>query len=234
MASSAEAPSVDLRRRATDPEALDLGVPESEALASLGDLQFVNRYLGGREQLAATVRPFLQSAERPRLLDVGCGSGDVSTFLTRGLSRTVAVIGIDLKLLHVRQVPVEVLPVVGNARALPFRPSSFDVVLVSLFLHHFDSPELPAVLRGLYALARRALVITDLRRAKVPYYFGRLFFRMLFRSTVSVEDGLLSIRRAFHDEELREAFARAEIPNVRIRRVFPYRLLAVAERPPAY
>jgi hypothetical protein len=45
---------------------------------------------------------------------------------------------------------------------------------------------------------------------------------------VSVEDGLLSIRRAFRPPELRQAFERAGIPRVTIERVFPYRLLAIA------
>ena len=43
----------------------------------------------------------------------------------------------------------------------------------------------------------------------------------------------MSIRRAFTARELRDAFAAAGIPGVRIRRTFPYRLIAVAERPPA-
>ena len=118
----------------------------------------------------------------------------------------------------------------GDVRALPFAPRSFDVVTASLFLHHFDAPELPAVLAGLWSLARRALVVNDLRRARVPYVFGRLTFRALFRSPVSVADGLTSIRRAFTDAELAEAFAAAGIPGARIRRTWPYRLLAVAER----
>ena len=53
----------------------------------------------------------------------------------------------------------------------------------------------------------------------------------VFRSPVSVSDGLLSIRRAFLPGELADAFANAGIPGVRIRRTFPYRLIAVAERP---
>jgi SAM-dependent methyltransferase len=226
--------SFDLSHRATDPESLDVGVPEPEALASLGDLRFVNRWLGGRETLRSTVQPYLLSSDRPRLLDVGCGSGDVSSFLARAMPRPVQAVGLDLKMLHVQQAPSEVQPLVGNARALPFRAESFDVVLVSLFLHHFDAADLPSVLRGLYATCRRALVVTDLRRALVPYVFGCVSFRWLFRSRVSVEDGLLSIRRGFRDDELHEAFVQAGIPHVRIRRVFPYRLLAVAERTRSY
>jgi hypothetical protein len=118
--------------------------------------------------------------------------------------------------------------VVADVRRLPFADGAFDVVTASLFLHHFDEEGLPAILAGLHRLARRALVVNDLHRAIVPYLFGRAAFPLLFRSRVSVEDGLLSIRRGFRAGELRAAFARAGLPTVTIRRQFPYRLLAVA------
>jgi SAM-dependent methyltransferase len=220
---------VDLSRRATDPELLDEGVPDDEALRSLADIRFVNRWLGNRGRLARAVLPYLQSSARPRLLDVGCGTADIPAHLLRAAPRSTIAVGVDIKMLHLAAAPRAVRLVRADVRALPFAPQSFDVVLASLFLHHFDAGELAVVLSGLFALARRALVINDLRRARVPYAFGKAAFPLLFRSRVSVADGLLSIRRAFTPEELVAAFAAARIP-VRIRRNFPYRLLAVAER----
>ena len=82
----------------------------------------------------------------------------------------------------------------------------------------------------LFDLCRRALVVNDLRRARVPLIFGRAVFPWIFRSPVSLNDGLLSIRRGFRSEELRAGFAQARIERVTIRRRFPYRLVAVAER----
>jgi SAM-dependent methyltransferase len=221
----------DLRTRASDPELLDTGVPEAEARASLSDLRFVNRWLGNRGALVAAVLPTLRAAgPRPRLLDVGCGSADVPAHLASRLPGLLAV-GLDVKLLHVSEAPASVSTVVADVRRLPFAPGSFDVVTASLFLHHFDAPELPGLLRCLFELSRGALVVNDLHRARVPYLFGRACFALLFRSRVSVEDGLLSIRRAFTPAELRAAFAEAGIANLRIQRSFPYRLLAVAHRP---
>jgi SAM-dependent methyltransferase len=220
---------IDLSRRATDPELLDEGVPDDEALRSLGDIRFVNRWLGNRGRLVSIVRPYLEASPRPRLLDVGCGSADIPAHLLRKAPAPTVAVGVDIKLLHLAAGPPEVRRVRADVRALPFPPRSFDVVLASLFLHHFDAPEVAAVLRGLFSLTRGALVINDLRRARVPYVFGRAAFPLLFRSPVSVADGLLSIRRGFTDEELAAAFAEARIP-VRIRRAFPYRFLAVAER----
>lgn len=220
----------DLSRRATEVELLDAGVAEDEALRSLADLRLVNRWLGGRRALLEAVLPLVarDDGRRPALLDVGCGSGDLPALVHRARAGRLLAVGVDLKWLHARAACDGVQPVVADVRALPFGPAAFDVVTASLFLHHFDDAELIDVLRGLYAVARHALVVNDLHRARVPYVFGRLVFPWLFRSRVSVADGLLSIRRAFRPAELQAAFASAGIPGVRVRRRFPYRLVALA------
>ncbi len=222
---------IDLSCRSAEPELLDEGVPEAEARRSLADLRFVNRRLGGRRALLRAVMPHLGGIPRPRLLDVGSGSADLPSLLVAATAGRLLAVAVDVKLLHLQEAPRPLARVVADVRALPFAPASFDVVTANLFLHHFDGPEVAAVLRTLYGLARRALVVNDLRRARVPYVFGRLAFPLIFRSHVSVADGLLSIRRAFTRDELAAAFAEAGIAGVRIRRSFPYRLVAVAPRP---
>jgi SAM-dependent methyltransferase len=219
---------IDLHQRSREAERLDVGVEDEEAVRSLGDLRLVNRWLGGRRSLLRAVRPFLR--EGIRVLDVGCGSADLPAWLQRTTPSRIMVVGVDLKLLHLQQAPPGVHRVVADVRQLPFPPLSFDVVTVSLFLHHFDAPEVGGVLRALFSLARRALVVNDLRRARVPLLFGQAVFPFLFRSPVSVADGLVSVRRGFRPQELAEAFASADLRGVRIWRRFPYRLVAVAER----
>jgi SAM-dependent methyltransferase len=220
---------MDLSVRATDTELLDEGVPESEALESLEDLRRVNRWLGTHRRLLKAVRPFLEKSPEPRLLDVGCGSADIPDRIRRSFPRPLLTVGVDIKLLHLRQAPPAVRRVVADVKALPFPSGAFDVVLASHFLHHFDGADAAAVLRRLYDLARRALVVDDIRRARVPYVFARSLFPFILHSRVSMVDGVLSIRRAFTARELAAAFAEAGIP-VRIRRAFPYRLVAVAEK----
>ncbi len=224
--------AASLRERATDDEQLDLGVPETEALARLQDLRFVNRWLGNPASVLRAVRPHLPKGGR--LLDVGSASGDLPAYLRARLPGPLLAVALDVKPLHFRFAPAALRRVVADVRALPFPDASFDVVTASLFLHHFGAAELPQVLRGLFRLARRALVVNDLHRAVVPWAFGRVFFPLLFRSRVSVDDGLLSIRRGFRPDELRAAFAAAGIPSVRVTRHFPYRLLAVATTRTSY
>jgi len=216
----------DLRERATEPELLDAELPASEVRKSLADLRLVNRWLSGRRGLLRAVAPHLP--ERGRLIDVGCGSGDVAAYLSTGLGRPVFTVGVDVKPLHLREAPPVVRCVAADAWRLPFRDASFDVVTASLFLHHFDEAELGPLLRELARVGRRAIVVSDLERALVPFVFARLVFPLVFKTGVSVHDGLVSIRRAFREAELRAGFAAAGLGGVAIRRQFPYRLLAVA------
>ena len=166
----------NLQRRSTEPELLDTGVPEEEVARSLDDLRLVNRWLGARRRLLAAVRPHLEAGGT--LLDVGCGSADQPAFVLAQLPSPVLAVGLDVKLAHLRDTPAEVHPVVADVQALPFPEAAFDVVTASLFLHHFD--DVAPLLRRLYRLARRALVVSDLHRAVVPHLFGQLFFPLLF------------------------------------------------------
>ncbi len=222
---------MDLSRRATDPELLDEGVPEDEALRSLADLRFVNRWLGTGSSVLGAVLPLLDGVARPSVLDVGSGSGDLPALVRRHCPAVSLAVALDIKALHLREAPSGVAPVVADVHGLPFPPASFDVVTASLFLHHFDGPDTAQVLASLYHLARRGLVVHDLHRARVPYWFAKATFPWLLRSPVSVADGLLSIRRAFTPRELAASFSEAGIPRVRVERHFPYRLVAVATRP---
>ena len=216
----------DLRARATDPELLDAELPATEVRKSLADLRFVNRWLSGRGGLLRAVVPHLP--ERGRLLDVGCASGDVAAYLSAGLARPLLTVGVDVKLIHLREARPPVRPVVADVWRLPFRDATFDVVTASLFLHHFDEAELGRLLGELARVGRRAIVVSDLERALVPFVFARVVFPLVFRTGVSVHDGLVSIRRGFRETELRAAFVAAGLGGVSIRRRFPYRLLAVA------
>jgi ubiquinone/menaquinone biosynthesis C-methylase UbiE len=225
----------DLRRRSTEPELLDASQCHPDDVAkSLADLRFVNRWLSARGQLLRAVAPFMPPGGR--LLDVGCGSGDVAAFLQDRLSaprwkraQPVRAVGVDLKPAHLRHAPHGLSRVAADVWRLPFRDASFDVVTASLFLHHFEDGQLARLLRELARLARRAIVVSDLHRAWLPHTFGRAVFPLVFETKVSVHDGLVSIRRGFRESELREAFQAAGLP-VKIRRMFPYRLLAVAAR----
>lgn len=83
----------------------------------------------------------LAEAEPRRVLDVGCGTGDLTEQL---LERTGAeVVGVDpsprmLELARRREIPA----VAGRAEALPFADSEFDAVLAAWVLYHCGDVDL--------------------------------------------------------------------------------------------
>ena len=167
----------DLSRRSNEPELLDgAHCPPDEVVKSLSDLRFVNRWFSARGRLLREVARHMPPGGR--LLDVGCGSGDVAAYLQSRLSPArwkrggpVRAVGVDLKPLHLRHAPRCLGRVAADVWRLPFRDASFDVVTASLFLHHFADGELARLLRELARLARRAIVVSDLERARRYYRF---------------------------------------------------------------
>ena len=166
----------DLSRRSNEPELLDgAHCPPDEVVKSLSDLRFVNRWFSARGRLLREVARHMPPGGR--LLDVGCGSGDVAAYLQSRLSPArwkrggpVRAVGVDLKPLHLRHAPRCLGRVAADVWRLPFRDASFDVVTASLFLHHFADGELARLLRE---LARSMERIQDRRDGAVCVFWTK-------------------------------------------------------------
>jgi ubiquinone/menaquinone biosynthesis C-methylase UbiE len=122
------------------------------------------------------------------------------------------------------------LPVAADALEPPFRDESFDVVMASLFFHHLQNADCVRLLRYMWRLTRRRLIVNDLHRHPVAYVSIRVLTSLFSRSIMVRHDGPLSVRRAFRPCELLEIARKAGIP-ARVERSFPYRLVLVAEKP---
>jgi 2-polyprenyl-3-methyl-5-hydroxy-6-metoxy-1,4-benzoquinol methylase len=86
-----------------------------------------------------------------------------------------------------------------------------DVVLVSQVAHHLTAPSVVHLLRTCDRLARRAVIVADLRRSRfapAAFWCGA---RILQFDPVTVADGMTSIRRGFSPAELRRLMAEAGI-----------------------
>ena len=224
--------------RSSDPELMDRpGNSEAELRAALDDIRLVNRFLGGRRALLRAVRPFLLSCPPGKaleLLDVGTGGADLPLDVVRharGLGRRARVTAIDVDpavATIARRAVAEVAEIEvirADALAPPFRPHSFDLVTASMFLHHFPHREIVRLLRSFGALARRAVVINDLRRHAAPYGFIRLFAKATGRSAMFAHNAPLSVLRGFTSEELWRAAEEAGAKRIRLERGWPYRLV---------
>ena len=213
----------------------DPAISWEEMSRSLQDLSLVNRWM----RSARTLEGFLVremrrlDVERPVLLDVGAGSADVSRRLAACLARAGRpgrLIAGDVQWRHLvagrRRAGDRFPSVCADAFELPFREKSVDWIVSTLFFHHFSPEENARMLASFVRVARHGFAILDLRRHLLPLAVISVAGRLLFRTPISVSDGMASVKQAYTPEEARSIAG--AVPGARVDRVFPFRFLVTA------
>ena len=225
--------------RRSDPEMMDLaGNTAADLDPALADLREVNRRLRGSRVLLEAIDPFLDWAtpgERFDVLDVGTGGGDLLVDLAahiKGRGFVPHIVGVErdpttaaIARRETAAVP-EIQIIECDAFKLPYSEGSFDLVTASLFMHHFEYQEVVILLRRLLKLARKAVVINDLRRHLLPWAFIGIASRVRKTSRMFRHDAPLSVLRGFTAEELEAAAQDAGGYGSAVVRRWPFRLVA--------
>jgi SAM-dependent methyltransferase len=216
------------------------GNSRNDLEAALSDIALANRYLGGVAALLAAAAPHLAPSPPERtleILDVGTGGADLPQALVRhardrGATVRVTAVDLDPATASVAASRVRGEPAIrvvrADARRLPFRERTFDLVCASLFLHHFRDDEVVAILRRMAAACRGVVLVNDLQRHRVPWAFIAAAARLTMRHPMFVHDAPLSVLRGFTETELAALGARAGLRNVRVDRRWPFRLVLTA------
>jgi hypothetical protein len=202
--------------RVLKPEMLDTS-PYDQARASLADLIRLNHRWGGHSTLRRLLR---QIAPGPSFsfLDVGAASGDMGSRV-RAWYPGARVISLDRLASHLAEGPNP--RVAGDAFQLPIAPRSIDYVFCSLFLHHFTDEEVVKLLAGFGEVARRAVLVIDLERNPVAYYFVPWTKRLFGWHPITVNDAPISVEAAFRPRELEALARRAGLRNPQARSYWP-------------
>ncbi len=214
----------------------------ADVAASLRDVQAVNRYLAGtavtRGHLFRLLRRRPATAPQPAtFLDLCAGSADIPrALLDRARRRSLPLAGVAYDINPVvlqvaRQTSIgypDLRFVRGDARRLPFCAASFDYVICSMALHHFDADDATSILREMNRVSRYGLVVNDLRRSRVAYALIRLLTTLLRAHPLTRHDGPLSTLRAWTPRELRNLADRAGLTDFRVRRHLFYRMALIA------
>jgi len=213
---------------------MDAGTP-AEIADSLADLQFINRWFGGTSTTVRMVERVAQSGEAHNgassislsLLDVAAGSGYVPQVVKQALQRKR--IHLDFALMdraasHVRNGGRSV---VGDALALPFRDSSFDLVTSALFAHHLSPDDLVRFINESLRVCRQAVLINDLIRD--PLHLALVYCGFpLYRSRLTRNDAPASVRQAYTEDEMDAMLRRTNAARVEINSYYLYRMGVIA------
>jgi SAM-dependent methyltransferase len=211
--------------RSSDTELLDAPEHDLAALAdNLADLRALDRYLGGTALTWRALRPMLQAMSPgapATLLDVATGGADGP----RTLARLARRHGYDLRplasdrlanVLRLARGAGARFPLIQHdALAIPLSDAAVDFVTCSLALHHFDPPAAVALLREVCRVARRGVIVNDLRRSRLAYWGARLLALGPWRA-MARHDGPLSVLRAYTLDEARALVAQSGIAGARV------------------
>jgi len=226
-----------LPARRDEPEWLDLGEgSDREVQENLAEMDRINRWLGGDRALFLHLHPRLRGLTgRAVLIDLGTGSGCLPARLAGWAARNrldLQAWGVDWSARNLRAArgPARVRLAQADAAALPFAVGAADYCISSLFMHHFPPEALVQVLRSAQQVARRGIVMADLVRGWLPFFFFRLAAPVLARSRLTRHDGALSILRAYRPDELLCLARQAGLPNPRVYTHWPWRMTLVVDQ----
>jgi ubiquinone/menaquinone biosynthesis C-methylase UbiE len=185
----------------------DADIDAATRIRSINDVTRSNVLFGGRRAAVGAVQDLLEPGASFTLLDVGTGLGDIPAAIARlaeARGARVFTIGLDEALELLTSAGADLRAAVrSSAAALPFRDHSVDVVLCSQVLHHFAGDDLARIVRELNRVARRRVVVADLRRSRIAAAgFWLASFPLGFHP-VTRHDGVVSVFRGFTAAELR-------------------------------
>jgi SAM-dependent methyltransferase len=215
----------NLKKRATESEMMDNPlVPAKDVHNALRELEIVNKYLGGYSVITDALRD-LNISSGCSIMDIGCGGGD----MLRVISKYFKEKNIDLRLFGVDINPFVVSYAqsksasfqditylnldINEEQILAYKP---DIIINSLFCHHFDDENLLKLIDRCFSLAEKAVVINDLHRHPVAYYSIKGITNIFSKSYLVKYDAPLSVARSLKKNEWINIISEAGIKDYQI------------------
>jgi hypothetical protein len=199
---------------------------------SLGNIARANWWFGGQAAALWGIDRLLRDLPSTRpvtLLDLGTGAADLPAAAVRHAARR----GRTLRALALERSPVAAAlatargfpTVLACATRLPVRSRAVDLVLLSQLAHHLAADAVVELFREASRVARIGVVVADLRRSAVGAAAFRVGSALLRFDPVTRTDGITSVRRGYHRDELKALTMRAG-QSATVSRRPGYRLVA--------
>jgi hypothetical protein len=203
--------------RSVLPEVLDdLAPGDPSAIRSRRDLQRVHRAMRSVSALGHALSRLRLAAQPKSVLELGAGDGSLLLRLAAAIRPRWLDVKVTL-LDRQRIVSPETVEayrrlgwdvttvcedVLAWARQAP--EQRYDLTVATLFLHHFEAPELREVLRGVISQSR-AFVAIEPRREMIAKVGSRLI-GLLGTNAVTREDAVKSVDAGFTGDEITQSW----------------------------
>ncbi len=226
---------LNLENRSNQPEIMDDFAMEGDLLKrTLDQIAWINQWLGGNSVTLNGLKKLWQSAPRNKeltIVDLGCGNGDMLRVVAnaaRKENRTVKLIGIDANSFTINYAKTlsKAYPEISYMETFipseAFSRLEYDVVLATLFFHHFKDEEIISCLAETADKARIGIVINDLHRNEWAVFLFRLLTIFIPNPMVR-QDGITSILRGFKRSELLKYVRQLNVTNSTIQWKWAFR-----------
>jgi SAM-dependent methyltransferase len=201
--------------RSHDPEIMDDFSMEGEVLKdALDKIAKINQLLGGNKITLQGVEKLLQKKSKTEIItivDLGCGNGDMLRMLAdygEELDLSIKLIGIDANaytINHAKNLSIHYPNLSFFCEDVfdkSFEDLKCDIVLCTLFLHHFKDDNILKLLNHLYNKVTMGMVINDLQRNGLSYRLFQVVCFVFRLPKMTKLDGLTSILRGFKKKEM--------------------------------
>ena len=202
---------------------------------TLRELDTINHWLGGNAVTVNGLQKLLDKVDHTKdisLVDLGCGSGEMLRLIAKQAMENgtqVKLIGIDANP-NITSFAESHSRKYGNIQfesvnifSKEFLQRKFDIVLATLFFHHFNDEQLIAFFRQLKSQARIGVVINDIHRHPFAFHSIRLLTKLFSKSDMVKFDAPLSVLRAFKKKELINILEKADIQNYSLKWKWAFR-----------
>lgn len=215
---------VDTSYRSSDTEMMDdFTLEGKEYRDTLDKLEIINRLLGGNSVTIKGLSKLLLTQSRSNtitIIDLGCGHGDILRDVAkygRKNKYKFKLIGIDANpnaIAYAQELSKnypEISFETADIFSEDFNKQTYDIILCTLFLHHFESNKLITFLKSATDKATIGAVINDLHRHRMAYYLFKLV-GIFIKNKMVKEDGLTSVLRAFKKKEINAILTQVQVP----------------------
>lgn len=204
----------------------------------MDELEVVNKLLGGYTVFFDAFK-WLDLKDGAIISDWGCGGGDSLRVLANWARRqglNLKFVGVDATASAIEYAKQksfdypEISYIHSDVMAHDLRTNQFDIVISSLFTHHFDDQSWIELIKKMLDCSKQAVVVNDLHRHWFAYHSIGVLTQLFSKSIMVKHDSKLSVLKGFQRKELNNMLNKANIESYKLKWMWAFRWQLIVKK----